>query len=729
MTYRLALSAIVLATLPFPATAAWAANDEDPREVGGEAGGETAGAGDAGDYADTIVVTGQAERGGGEISAGALGTRTSLDTPFSLSAATADDIEKLRAFTTADYFVADASVSRDGGSRYNIHAQWVTVRGAAVRTHLYNGVPLRDSQGADTPPEFLEQVQLLKGAGGFIYGFAAPGGIINYVTKQPTENQLQDFSFGYQSGSQFRQHVDVGNTHGPVGYRVNLVQEFGDTYAGSNVLRQGAAVSLALKISEQLTWRGDAFYQHNRINLAEPSWVVGGNAAPFVPSYQDRNVPAPVSGRTRFASDDTYTDGRLHSATTSLTWQFDPDWHARVSAGTVGSNHRLPYERILLINQQGDYALRLFNGLNIYKNNMISFYAEGKFETGGLSHQLSVGADWRDSEGRHGQNLATVQPGGNIFNPVPATWTFDNRRHLEAHKTGWNEEKSAYVSDTVTLFDKLSVLAGLRYTSYKSKSWNWLSQAVTSDYRTDGFTPTFALLFKPDPGTTIYASYIQALAEGTIVGDVYANKGEILPALTSKQYEIGAKWQRADWDATVALFRLDRGANLITDDNRLVQDGVERYQGLEVAGRYRVNPAWSFGLSGVYVDGTHQKAANSWLIGRPLHGTAKFSGVADVSVSPAFLEGLSLRGLLRYQGKAAIYNNQAKNWTVYTPDVLLATAGGEYAFELGGRELTLRGQIQNLFDTRYWNSGTSTCCYSLSPGQPRTISLDLKISL
>ena len=84
---------------------------------------------------------------------------------------------------------------------------------------------------------------------------------------------------------------------------------------------------------------------------------------------------------------------------------------------------------------------------------------------------------------------------------------------------------------------------------------------------------------------------------------------------------------------------------------------------------------------------------------------------------------------VRYQGKAAIYNNQAKNWTVYTPDVLLATAGGEYAFELGGRELTLRGQIQNLFDTRYWNSGTSTCCYSLSPGQPRTISLDLKISL
>ena len=69
-----------------------------------------------------------------------------------------------------------------------------------------------------------------------------------------------------------------------------------------------------------------------------------------------------MDGRRGRSSRDTYTDGRLYSAITSLTWQFAPEWSARVSGGLVGSNHRLPYERIMLINEKGDYGLRLFNG-------------------------------------------------------------------------------------------------------------------------------------------------------------------------------------------------------------------------------------------------------------------------------------------------------------------------------------------------------------------------------
>lgn len=677
--------------------------------------------------ADTIVVTGQTERR--QISSGALGTKTTLETPFSIATTNADEIEKLRAHTTADYFAADSSVQRDGGSSYNIHSQWITVRGAAVRTHLYNGVPLRDSQGADTPPEFLEQVQLLKGAGGFLYGFAAPGGIINYITKKPTGEPLLDVAVGYQSSTLFKQHVDAGNAIGPLNFRVNLVQEFGETYNEGKSLRQGAALGLELPITENLVWKADAFYQHNRLDRAEPSWVVGGNASPFVPSYQDEEVPDPVSGRTRYASDDTYTDGRLWSAVTSLTWQFAPDWSLRASGGQVSSNHRLPYERIMLINQQGDYALRLFNGLNIYSNSLASVFLEGRFHTGSIKHEIAAGADWRDSTGKHGQNASIIQPGGNIFDPVPVQWVYDNQRNVEARKTGWDQEESAYISDTITFFDKLSLLAGVRYTRFHSKAWAWATEALTSDYETSGVTPTFALLYRPDAGTTFYASYIQALSPGTIVGDVYANVGEILPALTSKQYEVGAKVERPNWSGELAVFRLDRGANLITDDNRLVQDGIERYQGVEASARVNLSPEWAVAASGTFLDAKHQQATNTWLIGRPLHGTARFNGVASVDYKPEALAGFGLRGMLRYQGEAAIYNNQARDWTVYTPDVWLATIGGDYGFKFGGREVTLRAQVQNLFDTKFWNSGTSTCCYSLSPGIPRIFSFDVKVSL
>lgn len=692
------------------------------------ASADTAPSTDTDDDSDgLIVVNGRVQKK--QISGGALGTRSNLETPFSIATVDAGDIEELRALTTADYFVGDASVTRDGGSRYNIHSQWVTVRGAAVRAFLYNGVPIRDAQGADTPPEFLEQVQLLKGAGSFIYGYAAPGGVINYVTKKPTETLKADINIGWQSAALFRQHVDIGDTIGPVGFRFNAVQEFGRTYADSQILRRGAALALRFDLAPNLVWRGDAFYQRNEIDGAEPSFVVGGNASPAVSTYRDREVPAPVSGRTRFASRDTYTDGKLYSAITSLTWHIDPDWYVRATGGEVGNDHRLPYERIMLLNRAGDYALRLFNGRNVYRNRLGSLFVEGKFATFGVAHQLNLGLDWRDSLGRHAENLATFQAGSNLFRPVPARWTFDDRRDLEIRPLGWNEEKSAFVSDTVTLADRVSIIAGARYTDYHSKAWVWRTRQQTSDYRSDGVTPTFALLYRPSTALTVYASYIQALSEGTIVSNLYENVGEILPALSSRQVEIGTKWEWERFSGNIALFRLDRGANFVTGDNRLVQDGIERYQGIEVSARVRPVDPLSIGASATFVDGEHQQATNRWLIGRPLHGVARATAVIDAAYDPAFLPGFGLRGLVRYQGRAAIFNNQPRDWTVYTPAVWLATIGGDYRFRLGGRDLILRGQVQNLFDTRYWNSGTSTCCYSLSPGQPRTASLDLKLSL
>lgn len=720
--HRIASSALIPAVALLGASPALAAAAADPREGRGSETGE---AGEEGN--DDIVVTGKAEESA--ISSGALGNRSALDTPFSVNLATAEDIEKLRAHSVADYFVGDAAVTRDGGSRYNIHAQWVTVRGAAVRTQLYNGVPIGSTQGADTPPEFLQEVQLLKGAGGFIYGFGVPGGIINYITKKPEKDDLLRVTLGYQSASLFRQHVDVSEDFGAFAARLNLVQEFGETYNHGKLLRRGAALALRAEITPNLTWQADGFYNNNRIDRAEPSFVVGGNASPAVPTYQDREVPDPVSGRTRFASDDTYTDGRLYTVTTSLAWQLAPQWQARVSYGRSSNNQRLPYERIMLINRAGDYGLRLFDGLNINENNLALAYLEGSFATGGIKHQVTAGADWRDGVTIGAQNLATIQAGSNLFDPVPARWQYNKSRNIETRQTGWEQEKSAFISDTLTVFDTVSLLAGLRYTAYEAKAWNWLSRALTNDYSSDGVTPTFALLVKPDSGSTYYASYIEALGAGTIVGNAYENFGDILPALKSKQYEIGAKWSRASWEANIAIFRLDRGANLVTADNRLVQDGVERFQGVEAAARIRPSEQLSFGASGAFVDGKHHRATNGWLVGKPVHGTARWTGVVDVDYRPAFLPGFGLRGLVRYQGKAAIYNNQARDWTVYTPDVVLANVGGDYRFDAGGRELTLRWQVQNLLDTQYWNSGTATCCYSLSPGQPRTFSLDLSIGL
>jgi iron complex outermembrane receptor protein len=42
--------------------------------------------------------------------------------------------------------------------------------------------------GSDMPLEPFSQIELLKGPGGFMYGFGQPGGILNFVSKQPTHS-------------------------------------------------------------------------------------------------------------------------------------------------------------------------------------------------------------------------------------------------------------------------------------------------------------------------------------------------------------------------------------------------------------------------------------------------------------------------------------------------------------------------------------------------------------
>ncbi len=134
-------------------------------------------------------------------------------------------------------------------------------------------------------------------------------------------------------------------------------------------------------------------------------------------------------------------------------------------------------------------------------------------------------------------------------------------------------EKSAYLSDTVGLTEKLSVLAGLRFTRYLQESYNVNTGARTSVYEKDVSTPTLALIYKPQSSVTGYLSYVQSLQQGPVVGITYANAGELLNPIESDQYELGVKVEKAAWAASAAVFQLSKGATYVNSSNYMVQGG------------------------------------------------------------------------------------------------------------------------------------------------------------
>ncbi|MFX6027835.1 TonB-dependent siderophore receptor, partial [Acinetobacter baumannii] len=70
---------------------------------------------------------------------------------------------------------------------------------------------------------------------------------------------------GYASGGTWKEHVDAGGRFGEdqrFGYRVNLVNESGDTEADhGSINRQSIGASFDARLTSDLTVRLDAIYQ------------------------------------------------------------------------------------------------------------------------------------------------------------------------------------------------------------------------------------------------------------------------------------------------------------------------------------------------------------------------------------------------------------------------------------------------------------------------------------
>ena len=127
-----------------------------------------------------------------EADTGAVGQRNLLDTPFSISPVTSELLQNRQAIDINEAFAADPGVT-PVASGYAGESSGFAVRGLAV--DLLNGYKMDGlsipNWGSDVPQEPFSQIELLKGPGGFMYGFGQPGGILNFVSKQPTARPMR----------------------------------------------------------------------------------------------------------------------------------------------------------------------------------------------------------------------------------------------------------------------------------------------------------------------------------------------------------------------------------------------------------------------------------------------------------------------------------------------------------------------------------------------------------
>lgn len=665
------------------------------------------------------------------VSSGALGTRSALDTPFSVAKVTAAQLEEHQTKSLGQVFAEDASVQSQGGT-YTLSAQALSVRGLTIdftNNYKIDGQPFQ-MYGVELPLEAFESVQLLKGATGFLYGIGAPGGIVNFISKKPTDDRTLSVDVGYSSGSLFSEHLDAGGRFGKndmFGYRFNVVHEQGETYNGAFLKRDAVALAADARLTSTLTWTGNFMYQERDIK--------GGVPLISMTSYTGSGLPSPISGSKDLSgyNSSAYYNSTATVMSTGLHWQFAPRWKASVDYGHSEKIIDSAYETLYLTGSNGAYSDRLnpfYHPTLIYNN--VQSTVEGDIDTGPFKHHVVVGAAYqtlsRELNFTPSVSYYTTSTIGNLYSD-PSSFTYSNsvdKSHF--YRISEWTEKSIFASDTIDLTHGWSVLGGVRYLDYENENYA-TTGAQTSAYKKEPITPTVALMYKLRPDTMIYASYMEALEDGGTVGSSYANANEVLAPLKSKQYEIGIKTEHARWGANAALFEIKRGAAYADYSTNSLgiygENGEVRYRGVELGGRLGVTRNIDINASATVLNAVYQKTTAA-LIGNTVPDTAKLQAVLGVDARIPAVPGLSVHADVDYTGAEEVDTAN----TLRVPSYTLVNAGASYRTHIAHHTATFRLEVDNLTGRRYWYAGTSALVSNvLGVGAPRTISLNARFDM
>jgi iron complex outermembrane receptor protein len=491
----------------------------------------------------TVEITGQRERERYRrafrppaISAGVLGQRDVLDTPFSVNAFNRELFELQQAVTASDVLKNDPSVT--SSSTPGDSALYAQIRGFDAGG-LIDGLQheaIRPNQ-RNASLFNVERIDVLKGVSAFLYGGTARmpiGGAINYVTKRPTAEPLTQFAVGLGERSRWLLQGDVSRRFGEggsVGLRLNAATQRGDTpIDGQNFRTDVAAVAADWRVSDAVVLRAAAEHYEARDRAYRDRYGINGGIA----------VPKAPDPRTNHSQRWGLQFNRGWSAQVGADWQIAPDWKLSLRH-LQGNEPERGYDSSYaqIVSAAGD--LEIYPGVSrgSLKGDTSDVLLRGYVETGPLTHELAFNASRSYSRFEfpvEPQNYVTIV--SNLYTPVfverPEFLPVTPVEGIVSRSTGFS------ASDIVSFGSQWSALLGLRHQRIEGRSF------FSPSFDNEKTSPVLALMWKPVPRTLLYVHRAEGLESGPVAPDSgVSNPNEAFPARVSRQIEAGARSGRA----------------------------------------------------------------------------------------------------------------------------------------------------------------------------------------
>lgn len=641
------------------------------------------------------------------------GTATKTDTPLievpqSISIVTARDLQDrgLHAVDEAMWYVAGA---QGGVYGMDTRSEWLLVRGFQPARYL-DGLALPTgtwSGQTRIEPYGMERIEVLKGPASVNYGAMPPGGLVNYVTKRPTADMVNEVEVQLGSDSMRQAAFDVGGALGGSGtllYRLTGLARNGDNfvdYIHDDRYYFAPALSWTPDDATELTvlarWQkadtknGAGFLPSVGTLLPNPNGQIRPGLYTGEPNTNDYVKTVASIGYdfshdfgdgTVFRQNFRYEDSKVDPTVMVVPWGYLGDdrtlyrytWSIKEDARTFGIDNNLQWR---------------FGGERI-------------------EHTLLAGLDYRRLSSDYSFGFGFDATGLDAFEPVYGTMpgvvpVFTGQTLQTTGQVG------LYLQDQIKVGQWLLTLGGRQ---------DWVGTETNGERKTDDrFSGRVGVTYLFDNGLAPYVSWGQSFE---VVGGTEAPErgGRAFDPTTGEQVEVGVKYQPVDGDVllTAAVYEIKQNNVSVIDPDHAsytIQQGQYTSRGAELEGRWNIGRNFSLYGAYAYIDSEVSRTTETATLGKqiPLQPRHSASLGGDYTIAAGPLSGLGFGAGVRYVG--AHYGDVASEWEA--PSHTLFDASAHYDFGYWRFQLN----AQNLTDKQYISTcNTADWCYY---GYPRTV--------
>lgn len=652
---------------------------------------------------------------------GALGGMRLQDTPYSISVVSKEMLQNTQTTSTDDVFKRNPFTQLYSPKNAG-YASAVAIRGFSSAGNLsIANDGLRYSTGFDAGNyvEEMEQIEILTGLSGFLYGPASPGGLVNYVLKRPTYERYNSVTLGNAGGDNYYLHGDFGgpiDDQGVFAYRVNVLTQDGETAIDMQKRRrQMITMALDWNVSDDLLIQFDASHKKSEVRGLNSYWYVNNGA--------DRPDAKDLSNDKLYSQKWAFSDTEQDRIGSRFNWRLDDVFTLRGALGYSEYTEEYTYTGPTVYSS-GVYTQPLYAFAPTDSAETSAYlFLDSVFDTGTIGHKVTVGYQ--------GNSVRTKQhedhiPVGYQWNSVVGTVPIGTSPQVDKpgysignkaqHISSTSSMDSFLIGDTITFNPQWSSVLGLVHSKIDTYANDFVYGTGKTRYAKSETSPNVSLIYKPVDWLTTYATYIEGLQSGGTAPDGVANlpRGTPLSPEVSEQYEIGAKAQLGEALFTLALFNIDK-PNYITNFAYTPNGRQENY-GLEFGVTGKVTRDLTLVGRITLLDPEVKKSNSPEFEGKKPTNVASTLAKLYTEYDVNDLPGFALTGGAYYTGKQ--YADGANNYSL--PSFTTFDAGARYRMPVADNTLTLRANVSNLANKEYWLNS-----YYL--GDPRTLTFSAQL--